>query len=160
MHSNRSALSWAVPRHQPRRIVCHSAVKVKGSSKRDKSETSISAREKKARIENWFFRDFLGENHWQKHARPRSGTQPDCGQTPFRRCKFACSHGLGEFVARCDRRGRELWFGKPSPPLKAQAKKLRKFVFGLIDMGSRGFCARITILLLNNTAKSAALPTH
>ena len=35
----------------------------------------------------------------------------------FGRCECAYSRGLGESVTRGDRRGRELWFGSPAPPL-------------------------------------------
>jgi len=66
---------------------------------------------------NGFFRDFLGEIHWLKHTLRRFGAPLGFGQMPFGRCKCASSHGLGESVTRGDRRGRELWFGSPSPPL-------------------------------------------
>jgi hypothetical protein len=38
-------------------------------------------------------------------------------QMLFGRSGRAYSHGLGESVTRGDRRRRELWFGRPSPPL-------------------------------------------
>jgi len=64
-----------------------------------------------------FFRDYLGEIHWQKHTWRRFGAPLGLGQMPFGRCECAYSRGLGESVTRGDRRGRELGFGSPSPPL-------------------------------------------
>jgi hypothetical protein len=66
---------------------------------------------------SWFFRDLLGEIHWLKHIWYRFGAPFGFGQMFFGRCECAYSRGLGESVARGDRRGRELWFGSPSPPL-------------------------------------------